>query len=87
MNTDAAIIIVAVLVGQEGLKLATGYFFKKLTRDDYVTRSECAKCAKLDKEAMDKLADGLSTIKGLLLALAMKKELTADDLKALMEGH
>lgn len=87
MNTDAAILIVTVLVVQEALKLSTGYFFKKLTRDDYVTRSECVKCTKSDKEAMDKLSDGISTIKGLLLALAMKKELTADDLKALMDGH
>lgn len=86
MNSDAAILVVMVLVGRELLSLATGYFFKKLTRDDYITKSDCNKCSKDDESAMRGLASDISTIKGLLLALAMNKDLTADDLTKLMEN-
>lgn len=87
MNAEAAIIIVAVLIGQELLKLVTSFFFKKLAREDYMTKADCLKCTKDDDNSMRRLESDISTIKGLLLALAMNKDLTAEDLAKLMGGQ
>ena len=68
-------------VAYKVLELAVGYFFRKLTKDDYVTKEDCKRCEQQDS----KLATEISTIKGILLVLAVKNEIPTEQLAKLTQ--
>ena len=98
-TTEIAILILVALIGRELINLSTGYFFKKVTRDDYVTkkdceacvmrtsdfitRQDCEMCSKQDDDTMSRLIDDMSTVKGILLVMAVKQGVNPEDLKGL----
>lgn len=98
-TTETAILILVALVGREIIQLCTGYFFKKVTRDDYVTKKDCEACvmrssefitkkaceacSKQDDGTLDRLIDDMSTVKGILLVMAVKQGVDPEVLKGL----
>jgi hypothetical protein len=98
-STEIAVLLLVALIGREIVNLATRYFFKKVTRDDYVTKgdcqtcqlrakefvtkSDCEACAKQDDSTLNRLTADMSTVKGILLVMAVKQGVPAEDLKGL----
>lgn len=83
MDTNTAMVATMAIIGFKLLDQVVAYFFKKATKDDYITKSECAGCDRREDAAVDKLASEISTIKGLLLVLAVKNEIPAEQLAKL----
>lgn len=96
---NASILIVVALAGREVINQVTAYFFKKVTRDDYVTRKECEahqlrtrdfvtqqscdQCSKQDDVALSQLTSDMSTVKGILLVIAVNQGVDPEKLKGL----
>lgn len=99
-TAQIAILILIALVGREIITLTTTYFFKKVARDDYVTkkdcegcllrtkdfitRQDCELCAKQDDSTLAKLTSEMSAVKGLLLVMATKQGIPPEELKDLV---
>ena len=97
--TQIAILILVALVGRELISLCTSYFFKKVTRDDYVTKKDCAECklrttdyvtrhdceacAQKDETIIARLSHEMSTVKGILLVMAINQGIDPEELKGL----
>ena len=82
MAAHPAISVLLILFFWKLIELGTQYFFRKLTRDDYVTKSDCANCGKKRDGAFEELCIRISELKGIVLVVAIKsgvdpKELTA----------
>jgi hypothetical protein len=93
--TQMAILIVLALVALELVKLGTRYFFARITKDDYVTTAalekKCKDCwqnndrDRTDKEhQLDGLCQDMKEMKQILLIVALKNEISPEDLKALV---
>ena len=83
MDMNTAMVAVLAVAGYKVVDLVVTYFFRKLTKDNYVTKSECAGCEKAGDAAIDKISAEISTIKGLLLVLAVKNQIPAEQLAKL----
>ena len=59
--------------------------FKRLTNNDFVTKKACEACSKQDFESMKRLTSEVAIIKGVLLVLAVKKEITPEELAKLTQ--
>lgn len=82
-GNTAAMVLVFGLVGSKLMEQVVIYFFGKLTKESYVTKTECAGCEKQSDTAMEKMAAEISIIKGLLLVLAVKNDIPAEQLAKL----
>ncbi len=93
--TQTAILIVLALVALELVKLATRNFFGRITKDDYVTTAaldrKCKECQQnndRDRTTAEQQLDGLcrdmKEMKQILLIVALKNEISPEDLKALV---
>lgn len=98
-NTEIGILLVIALTGRELITLVTGFFFKKLTRDDYITKKECEmhqlrtrdfvtkqsceQCSKTDDGIQAKLIADMATCKDILLILAVKQGVPPEQLTGL----
>lgn len=98
-STELAVLIVIVLVGRKLIDQATGYFFGKLVREDYVTKHECEthqlrtkdfvtkqsceQCSKADAGIQAKLISDVGTCKDILLILAVKQGVPPEQLTGL----
>jgi hypothetical protein len=77
-------LIFSAVAASELIRLAIRYFFGKLTRNDYVTKTECKNCqAKGWGDAIDELKTGFAEIRGILLILAVKAGIPAEQLRDL----
>lgn len=92
-------VIVTSIVGLKLIDLSTTYFFRRLTKDDYVTKKECEEhrgkhqdyvskkdcelCLRQDENIISKVTGEISTIKGILLVLAVKSGIPPEELKKL----
>lgn len=99
--TQIAVLILIALVGRELITLATSYFFKKVTRDDYITKkdceacqiriqsyitkNDCEACARTDDNVIARLSSEMATVKGILLVIAVKQGIPPEDLTRLTE--
>lgn len=91
--------LVIALIGREIISLATSYFFKKVTRDDYITKKDCEACqvkvsafvskkdceacAKSDDSVINRLTTEMAAVKGILLVMAVNQKIPAEELKGL----
>jgi len=99
-GSQIASLIVMSMVGLKLTDLIVGYFFKKVTRDDYITKKDCEVClmrtksfvtredldamSRADDEILARLIDDMSTVKSLLLVMASKQGIPVEDLKGLV---
>jgi hypothetical protein len=67
------------------MELGTSYFFRRMTKDDFVTRRECSQCAKQGDSTIIRLAAEVSTIKGILLVLAVNADIPTEQLAKLTQ--
>ncbi|OHD22459.1 MAG: hypothetical protein A2Y38_24975 [Spirochaetes bacterium GWB1_59_5] len=97
--TESALLILVTLLAREAISLVAGFFFKRLTRDDYVTKKDCEACvmrssdfitkkdceacSKQDDDTMARLIDDMSTVKGILLVMAVNQGVNPEELKGL----
>jgi hypothetical protein len=93
--TQMAMLIIGSLICLELIKLATSYFFGRITRDDYITRAvleaQCKMCHETSKNdhrgAIDQL-DGLykeiRETKQIVLIVALKSGISPAELKGLI---
>lgn len=76
--------IFIAVVSSELIRLGVRYFFGQLTRRDYVTKLECEKCPAKDWNVdLNELKVEFAEIKGILLILAVKVGIPAEQLKDL----
>ena len=80
MDSNIAMTVVMGAAGYKSLELVLVYFFKKVTKDDYVTKKSCDVCGKQRDTSLDKLVAEISIIKGLLLVLAVKNGVPPEQL-------
>ncbi len=85
MEASAAIMVVGGAAGYKLLELVIGYFFRRVTRDDYVTRKDCEHCQKTDDNTIKKLTADIAIIKGVLLVMAVDKEVPPEHLARLTQ--
>lgn len=85
MDANSAMMVVGGAAGYKLMELFISYFFRKLTRDDYVTRKDCEHCQKTDDDSIRKLTSDIAIIKGILLVLAVEKEIPPDQLAKLTQ--
>jgi hypothetical protein len=99
MDTHTAMLVIISIVGMEILKRVVDYFFKRATRDDFITkadcaqckktigdfitRADCAKCEKAGDDITTKLASEIAIIKGILLVIAVKSGIPPEQLSKL----
>ena len=83
MDSNTAMVVVLGITGYKVLDHVVAFFFRKLTKDDYVTKKECEGCEKQKDSSLDKITSEISTIKGLLLVLAVKNEIPPEQLAKL----
>lgn len=83
MDVNVAMVAVMGAAGYKLLDQTISYFFRKLTKDDYVTKKECEGCEKKKDTSLEKIVAEISTMKGLLLVIAVKGELSDDQLAKL----
>lgn len=83
MEAQTAMSIVVGAAGYKLLELIITFFFKRATRDDYVTRADCEDCCRQDDTTISKLTTEISAIKGILLVLAVKNEIPPEQLAKL----
>jgi hypothetical protein len=86
MAAHPAISVLLILFFWKLIELGTQYFFRKLTRDDYVTKSDCTNCGKKRDATFEELNKSLSVVKGILLVVAVKGGVDTDELKSLTKG-
>jgi hypothetical protein len=72
-------------IGMHLLNLGTSYFFKKITRDDFVTKTSCERCSRQGDTEVKKLTEEIRVMKGILLAIASKAGLPIEALKELVQ--
>jgi predicted MarR family transcription regulator len=81
--------VIAILCGLfiwKTIELGGNYFFKKVTRDDYITKADCQNCvAKRDKEK-DEVCERLAEIRGIVLIVAVKAGIRPEELTDLTKG-
>lgn len=87
--------VILVIVGVVALKLmdlGTTYFFKRITRDDVVTTSDCKSlrenCTILKdvrdmKKTSEDLCDRINEMRGIMLVMAVKAGINPEELKDL----
>lgn len=93
--THLAILIMSALIALELVKLGTQYFFKRITKDNYVTdemlEAKCKDCH--ERHTQDRRASGdqltimsreVREIKQILLIVALKNDISPEDLRALV---
>jgi len=80
-----AMTVVGALMAWELTRQAISYFFKKLTKDDYITKSAHEGCQKQGDEELKKLTQMVSTMRGILLVMAVKEGIPAEQLQKLTE--
>lgn len=83
MDANTAIMVVGGAGGYKLLELIINYFFKRVTRDDYITQSACEACSKTDEATIKHLSDEVHTIKGILLVIAVKVQIDPSQLAKL----
>jgi len=82
METTAMTVVISV-GGYELAKQVIAYFFKRVTRDDFITKTDCQQCEKADADITAKLTSEIATIKGILLVLAVKSGIPPEQLSKL----
>lgn len=93
--TQMAILIVVALVSFELMKLSTRYFFGRLTKDDYVTKTaldeKCKDCHQRHTQdlttsarQLDGLCVDMKEMKQILLIVALKNDISPEELKTLV---
>lgn len=84
-----AVIVITALIGQEVIKWAIKTFFQKTIDTEYRTVTACVQCKTAEGADLNKfkkeVRDSFGMIKGLLMVIASKKELTLDELKELVK--
>ena len=83
MDSNTAMVFVIGAAGYKLLDQIVPFFFRKLTKDDYVTAKACGDCKSERNIVLDKLAAEISTIKALLLVIAIKNGIPAEQLAGL----
>lgn len=90
----SAVLIVVAVIALKLIDLATTFFFKKLTKDDYITKAECVKlresCPSSKttndlNEFKKEIRTSLGVIKGLLLGMAVKAGIPVEEYKDLVD--
>lgn len=95
---QAGLVLVGALVVGEALRLAVRYFFKKITREDYLIKRDCEKCTEGRNKASEQrytelnefkreVRTSLNMIKGILLVLATKGEIPLDKIDELINRN
>ncbi len=90
-----ALLIVLSLVALELIKLVTQYFFGRLTKDDYITKisleEKCKGChesnirdRRLAGNQLEGLCRDMKEMKQILLIVALKNEISPEELKSLV---
>jgi hypothetical protein len=93
--TQMAVLIIVSIVALELAKLATRYFFGKLTRDDCVTKRELEEKCKGCNEShiierrssgmqLEELCNDMKEMKGMMLVVAVKSGIAIEDLTKLV---
>lgn len=85
VDAQAAMTVVLAVGGYKVLELVIGYFFRKVTGDEFVTKKSCEACAKQGDGAVTKLTGEVATIKGILLVIAVKSDIPPDQLARLTQ--
>lgn len=90
-HANPYILVLAAVIIYKLIDLAVSYFFKRVTRDDYITKSDCAACkAKQtpdDLEAFkEEIRDCISEFRGILLVVAINGGMKPEELKELTKG-
>jgi len=80
MDSNTAMVMVLGIAGYKVLDQVVVYFFGKLTKENYVTKTECAGCEKQSDTAMEKVSAEIAVIKGILLVLAVKNDIPPEQL-------
>jgi hypothetical protein len=93
--TQMALLIVLSLVALELIKLVTQYFFGRLTKDDYITKisleEKCKGChesiireRRSTGTQLDGLCVDMKEMKQILLIVALKNDISPEELKGLI---
>jgi hypothetical protein len=86
--THVGVLVFMIMVGSELIKQGTQFFFKKLTKDDYLTKADCQNCgakgSSTDIRDLEKKFDErMGEMRGILLVVALKANVPAEELKPL----
>jgi|WetSurMetagenome_2_1015567.scaffolds.fasta_scaffold235051_3 hypothetical protein len=93
--TQLAVLIVVAIVALELIKLATQYFFGRLTKDNYVTTEElqqkCSGChennsreRRTNGTQLEVICRDMKEMKQILLIVALKNDISPEELKTLV---
>lgn len=85
MLPDSAQNLIVGLILFKILEFIVQMGLKKLTRDDYVTKKACEDCSSKDSASMSRLTSEIAIIKGILLVIAVKGEVSPEDLAKLTQ--
>lgn len=83
MEPSTAMTIILSVAGYKMLEKLIDMFFKRITRDDFITKADCGQCEKADADVTAKLTSEIATIKGILLVLAVKSGIPPEQLSKL----
>jgi hypothetical protein len=87
--THVGILVFVIMIGSELIKQGTQYFFKKLTKDDYLTKADCQSCSAKGsstdiRDLEKKFDERMGEMRGILLVVALKANIPMEDLKPLL---
>jgi hypothetical protein len=91
-QVNPVILVVVGVVAFKLMDLGTGYFFKKITRDDVVTKGDCEnlrencmiqKDVRDLKDTSEELCDRINEMRGIMLVMAVKSGVNPEELKDL----
>ncbi|HBG07669.1 MAG: hypothetical protein A2075_09095 [Geobacteraceae bacterium GWC2_58_44] len=77
-------IIIGIVI-YKVVELLVQLVFKRLSSNDFVTKKSCDDCSSRDNVAMTRLTGEIAIIKGILLVIAVKGEVPAEDLAKLTQ--
>lgn len=90
LQSHPVLAVVTFLFVWKLIELGGNFFFKKLVRDDYITKSQCEECsarqdasARQDESAYNELCDRLTELRGIVLVVAVKAGVSPEELKDL----
>lgn len=84
MPESAQHIIIGIAI-YKAIELIVALIFKRLTSNDFVTKKACEDCSNRDNLSMNRLTGEIAIIKGILLVIAVKGEVPAEDLAKLTQ--
>ena len=84
MDANTAMTVVGGAAGYKVLEMMLSYFFKRFTRDDFLTRDDCNQCSKSDDTTIEQLTAEITSIKKILLILASKAGIPPEQISELV---